>query len=71
MADISNKSNEEIQKQVIDMRESLRSFRFGGAGSRSRNVREGRTLRRDIARLLTELSKRKKAEGLAETPKKA
>lgn len=71
MADLTSKSSEEIQKSIADMRESLRSFRFGGAGSRTRNVREGRTLRRDIARMLTELSKRKKTAGLAETSKKA
>ena len=49
---------EDIKKSVIEKRTALRTFRFGGAGSRTRNVREGRTLRKDIARLLTELRKR-------------
>jgi len=49
---------EDIKKSIIEKRESLRTFRFGGAGSRTRNVREGRTLRKDIARLLTELRSR-------------
>ncbi len=49
----------EVQKELADKRESLRAFRFGGAGSRSRNVREGRNLRKDIARLLTDLNSRK------------
>ena len=31
----------------------FRSFHFGASGSKSRNVREGRMLRRDIARILT------------------
>ena len=48
-----------MQKLIADKREALRVFRFGGAGSRSRNVREGRNLRKDIARLLTELNSRK------------
>jgi ribosomal protein L29 len=45
----------ELQKTLIDKREALRAFRFGGAGSRSRNVREGRTIRKEIAQILTEL----------------
>jgi ribosomal protein L29 len=48
----------ELQKTLADKREALRSFRFGAAGSRSRNVREGRELRKEIARILTELHAR-------------
>lgn len=46
---------EQLKVAVNDMREKLRNFRFGGAGSRSKNVREGRNLRRDIARALTSI----------------
>lgn len=59
MADFKKYSVEDLHKEVAQKREALRAFRFGGAGSRTRNVREGRTLRRDIARMMTELSKRK------------
>jgi ribosomal protein L29 len=48
----------ELQKALTDKREALRQFRFGGAGSRSRNVREGRGLRKDIAKIMTELRER-------------
>ena len=48
----------ELKKTLSDKQEALRTFRFGGAGSRSRNVREGRTLRKEIARILTELRSR-------------
>lgn len=58
MADISKKTPESLQQELTEKREALRTFRFGGAGSRSRNVREGRTLRKEIARLLTELNAR-------------
>ena len=57
--DYSKQDIEELGKLVSDKREKLRSFRFEGAGSRTRNVREGRNLRREIARILTELQKRK------------
>ena len=49
---------EELHKKVAELREQLRTFRFGGAGSRTRNVREGRVLRRDVARVMTELQVR-------------
>ncbi|HWO07577.1 MAG TPA: 50S ribosomal protein L29 [Candidatus Paceibacterota bacterium] len=49
---------EDLQKEIAEKREALRGFRFGSAGSRSRNTREGRNLRKEIARLLTELNSR-------------
>ena len=54
MADLKQQSVEQLDSTVAEKREALRVFRFGGAGSRSRNVREGRDLRKEIARLLTE-----------------
>ncbi len=58
MADFKKHSVEDLHKEIVDKREALRKFRFGGAGSRTRNVKEGRTLRRDIARALTEIKAR-------------
>lgn len=52
--DFKKYSTDDIQKEIAEKREALRVFRFGSAGSRSRNTREGRNLRKDIARLLTE-----------------
>ncbi len=61
MSDLSKQDTAELQKLVADKREALRAFRFGGAGSRSRNVREGRGLRREVAQILTELRARELA----------
>lgn len=58
MADIKKLNMNDLKKQITEKRSELRDFRFGGAGSRTRNVREGRFLRRDIARLMTELRTR-------------
>ena len=58
MADLKKYTDEDVRKEIAEKREALRKFRFGEAGSRSRNVREGRTLRRDIARLMTEMRAR-------------
>lgn len=62
MADIKQQSVEDLKKDIAEKREALRSFRFGAAGSRTRNVREGRNLRREIARLLTELRSRRSSQ---------
>ena len=61
MADFSKQDIDELKKLVADKRETLRAFRFGAAGTRARNTREGRGLRKDIARILTELRKRQLA----------
>lgn len=58
MADIKKQSVEDILKEVAQLRESLRNFRFNEAGSRTRNVREGRNIRKQIAQLLTEVRAR-------------
>jgi len=63
MADLTKQDVAELQKLVSDKREALRVFRFGGAGSRTRDVRAGRTLRQEIARALTELRARQIVKG--------
>jgi len=45
----------ELNKIVLDKREELRAMRFSIAGSTNRNVKHQRTLKKDIARALTEL----------------
>ena len=49
-------SPEDLNKLVSDKREELRSLRFAVAGSKNRNVKLGRTLRKEVARALTELN---------------
>jgi len=62
MDDVKTQSTEKLFATAKEKREALRAFRFGGAGSRARNVREGRNLRREIAQILTEVQSRKTAE---------
>ncbi len=54
--DISNKTQADLAKLVADKRESLRVFRFGASGAKTKNVKEGRTIRKDIARILTAMA---------------
>lgn len=53
MEEYTNKTIAELNKLVAEKREALRLFRFGNSGSKSKNVKEGRTIRREIARILT------------------
>lgn len=60
MKDLQKKSVKDLEKMVAEKREELREFRFKSAGSRTRNVREGRNTRKEIAQILTELNLRTK-----------
>lgn len=58
MADITKKSIKDLEKMLVEKREALREFRFGISGSKVRNIKEGRDVRRVIAQILTELRAR-------------
>lgn len=57
--DLKKSKIEDLKKMLAEKKESLRNFRFGIAGSKVRNTKEGRNLKKDIARILTELHLRK------------
>ena len=49
----ATKTEKELKALLEEKQSSLRAFRFNVAGSNVRNVKEGRTIRKDIARILT------------------
>jgi len=57
--DITTKDVPELHKLLSDKKEALRVFRFGAAGSKTKNVKEGRGIRKDIARVMTVLNLKK------------
>lgn len=57
-ADLQKKTEKELLKDLQEKRETLREFRFGMSGSKTRDTNLGQTARRDIARILTELKAR-------------
>lgn len=59
MKDITNKTQADLTKMISEKRELLRLFRFGGAGAKTKNVKEGRTVRKDIARIMTAITAQK------------
>ncbi|KKS77365.1 MAG: hypothetical protein UV64_C0036G0013 [Parcubacteria group bacterium GW2011_GWC1_43_11b] len=56
ISELKNKTEKDLHQLLADKRESARAFRFGISGSRTKNVKAGRDLRKDIARILTTLN---------------
>ena len=54
-----DQSRSDLSKALYEKREALRALRFGVAGSKAKNVKEGSNLRKEIARIMTELNKQK------------
>lgn len=63
MADIlKSKKDKDLNKELKLKRETLRKFRFGSSGSKVKNVKEGKSLKKGIARILTEIRAREIAK---------
>ncbi|MES2213496.1 MAG: 50S ribosomal protein L29 [Patescibacteria group bacterium] len=54
--ELIKKNPKELQAAILEKRTALQTFRFAVAGSKARNVKEGQTLKRDIARIETLLT---------------
>ncbi len=54
--EIKNKPVADLNRLLTEKKEALRVFRFGSAGAKTKNVKEGRGVRKDIARIMTELA---------------
>lgn len=60
MKELAKKTDKELKDTLALKRETVRSFRFGMAGSATRDTKAGMNAKRDIARILTEMTRRKK-----------
>ena len=56
--ELEKKTVKDLEKDLKNHRKSLKDFRFGLSGSKTRNTKEGQNLRKEIARILTELHNR-------------
>lgn len=52
------KSASDLEKLITEKRSALSAFRFSVAGGKTKNVRAGRMLRREIAAILTVLGEK-------------
>ena len=59
--DLKEKNEKDLEKMLVESREELRKFRFALSGSKTRNLKEGRTHKVKIAQILTEMNSRKNA----------
>jgi ribosomal protein L29 len=53
MKELIKKTVAELQKLLEEKRKALSDFRFQIAGSKIKNVREGRKIKKEIAQILT------------------
>ena len=51
-------SDKELHKMLDEKQKAVRQFRFDITGSKVKNIKEGGNSKKDVARILTELSLR-------------
>jgi ribosomal protein L29 len=60
--DLKKMKAEELTKELQATRKKLQEFRFAVSGAGSKNSKEGRDLKKTVARLLTEIKARQNTE---------
>ncbi len=56
---LKDKTESELKKELALLQENARVIRFKAEGSKSKNVKELATLRKQIARVMTQLNSKK------------
>ena len=59
MQTIKDKEIKDLHQELADTRKALFGFRTAVSGGKIKNVKEGRNLRKQIARVMTELAVRR------------
>ncbi len=59
MKDLIKKDTTDLKKLLVEKKEALRNFRFNIQGSKLKNMKEGKGLKVDIARIFTILNDKK------------
>ncbi len=59
MKELIKKTDKELKEMLAEKREVVRTFRFGMAGSATRDTKAGKNAKRDVARIMTEMTRRK------------
>jgi ribosomal protein L29 len=70
MKDYINKTHADLTNLLAEKRTALHLFRFGSAGGKQKNVKEGRAHRTEIARIMTTLSAKRNEAAKAEKNKR-
>jgi len=56
MKDLIDKTENELKQMMIEKKEALRLFRFALSGGKTKNLKEGQALKKEIARIMTVLN---------------
>ncbi len=56
MSEFAKKTKDELLKLLDEKRQALRAFKTNRLAGKVKNVKEGRSVRKDIARILTVLN---------------
>ncbi|MCD5384336.1 MAG: 50S ribosomal protein L29 [Candidatus Pacebacteria bacterium] len=64
--DYKKKSAKDLVRMIADAYKTLGNARFGAAGSRSKNTKDGKEAQKTIARAKTELRAREISENLSD-----
>lgn len=54
-----DKIDKDLIKLLGEKKDALSNFRFGISGSKTKNLKEGKNIKKEIAGILTEISSRK------------
>lgn len=57
--ELNNKNSDELNAQLVENRELLRELRFKDSNRQLKNVRQVRTIKKTIAKILTVLNQKK------------
>ena len=60
-SDVRAKSDDELKEQLLDLRKEAFNLRFQAASGQLENTAQGKSVRRDIARIKTVLGERANA----------
>ncbi len=56
---LKNMKSDELKKKLAELREKIGVIRFKAEGSKSKNVKESASLRKQVAKILTFMNERK------------
>ena len=60
--DFKTKTTDELNRLILENRQKLQAFRFAMAGSKQKNVKELSAVKKQIARILTEINSYEKRQ---------
>lgn len=61
-SEFNGKNKKDLLKTLAEKRDALQDFKLGNARSKTKDVKAGKNIRKDIARIMTELTAQARSE---------